>query len=403
MSARVAAWSLAAVGISLNVLYHVLDLLNGHRYAPPVVGTIVGVAFLIVGALIASHRPRNPIGWIYLACLTLIAFGGTGNVSEQYAYYALVTRPGSLPAADWVAWAGSVMVAIGFATVVFFALLLFPDGRLPSPRWRPVAGAAVAAIALLGAGTALSTDVVSVSPGVVVANPIHLVEASPLLDVLGPLAFATFALSLGFALACLAAPFVRFRAASGVERQQLKWFAYGAALIPAVALVAIIGLLVAPGVLESTGGANLWPLSVAGIPIATAVAILRLRLYDIDVLINRTLVYVALSAVLIAAYVVGVAAFSFLLSPFTAGSPIAVAASTLGVVALFQPLRRRIQTLVDRRFYRQRYDAERTLDAFTARLRDQVDLDALRGELLGVVADTLQPAQASVWLREQPR
>jgi hypothetical protein len=282
---------------------------------------------------------------------------------------------------------------------VFFSLLLFPDGRLPSPRWRPIAGAAVVVIALLGTGTALSPEDV-LSPGVVVASPIRLVEGGPLLDVLG---WPSGVFAIGVALACLAAPFVRFRAASGVERQQLKWFAYGAALIPAVALVAIIGSLVAPGVLESTAGANLWPLSVAGIPIATAVAILRLRLYDIDVLINRTLVYVALSAVLVAAYVVGLAAFQFLLSPFTAGSPIAVAASTLGVVALFQPLRRRIQALVDRRFYRQRYDAERTLDAFTARLRDQVDLDALRGELLGVVADTLQPTQASVWLREQRR
>ena len=400
MSARVAAWSLAAFGISLVMLYHVLDLLNAHRYAPPVVGTIIGIAFLIVGALIASHRPRNPIGWIYLAGLTLIAFGGSGNVSEQYAYYALITRPGSLPAADWVVWAGSVSLAIGFATLVFFSLLLFPDGRLPSPRWRPVAGAAVAAIALLCTGTALSPEDV-LSPGVIVASPIRLVEAGPLMDVLGGPIIGLFA--IGVALACLAAPFVRFRGTSGVERQQLKWFAYGAAWIPAVALVAIIGSLVAPGVAESTAGANLWPLSVAGIPIATAVAILRLRLYDIDVLINRTLVYVALSAVLVAAYVIGVAAFQFLLSPFTAGSPIAVAASTLGVVALFQPLRRRIQTLVDRRFYRRRYDAERTLDAFTARLRDQVDLDALRGELLGVVADTLQPAQVSVWLRERAR
>ena len=399
MSARVAAWSIAAFGISLIVLYHVLDLLNAHRYAPPVVGTIIGIAFLIVGALIASHRPRNPIGWIYLAGLTLISFGGSGNVSEQYAYYTLVTRPGSLPSADWVVWAGSVSVAIGFATLVFFSLLLFPDGRLPSPRWRPVAAAAVVLIALLGVATALNPEDV-LSPGVVVANPIRLMELGPRLDALGG---PIFAFVLGVGLACLASPFVRFRAASGMERQQLKWFAYGAALIPAVALFGALLALVAPDVAESTAGANLWPLSVAGIPIATAVAIFRLRLYDIDVLINRTLVYVSLSAVLVAAYVIGVAAFQFLLSPFTAGSPIAVAASTLGVVALFQPLRRRIQTLVDRRFYRRRYDAERTLDAFTARLRDQVDLDALRGELLEVVADTLQPAQASVWLRERAR
>jgi hypothetical protein len=394
MSARVAVWSLAALGISLTVLYHVLDLLNGHRYAPPVVGTIVAASFLIVGALIALHRPRNPIGWIYLAGLTLISFGGSGNVSAQYAQYALVTRPGSLPAADWVVWAGQVLLIISFSTLVLFSLLLFPDGQLPSPRWRPVAAAAVALIALLVIVTAIAPGDLG-SSGIVVSNPIRLAGAAALLGLLN---IPTLVLTIGVVFACLAAPFVRFRAASGVERQQLKWFAYGAACIPAVALVAAIVAFAAPGALDAAG-ANAWPLSVAGIPIATAVAILRLRLYDIDVLINRTLVYGALSAVLGVTYVVAIISFQAVLRPVTAGSELAVALSTLAVVGAFAPVRSRIQHFVDRRFYRSRYDAARTLDAFSVRLRDEVDLEAVRGELLDAVRDTVQPATASVWLR----
>lgn len=397
MTARIAAWTLAGFGISLNLLYHALDVLNGHRYAPPIVGTVVGIAFLIVGGLIASQRPRNPIGWIYLIGLTLVSFGGTGNVSQQYGYYALVTRPGSLPAPDWMVWAGSASLLPGFFAVLFFSLLLFPDGRLPSPRWRPVATAAVAAVVLLGIGGTFLGRKTQVS-GVLVENPIHLVEASPLLDVLGPLIFA---LVVGVLLACLASPFVRFRAASGVGRQQLKWFAYGAAWIPA----ALLGMLFSLEVpfLDQGVASNLWPLSVAGIPIATAIAILRFRLYDIDVVIERTLVYAALSAALALTYWVLVLLLQSALRPITGGSEVAVAASTLATLALVQPLRSRIQRAVDRRFYRARFDGGRTLDAFSVRLRDEVALDAVRKDLLDAVGQTVQPATASLWLRERGR
>ena len=400
MSARVAAWSLAALGISLSALYHVLDLLNAHRFAPPVVGTLVGVAFLVVGALIASNRPRNPIGWIYLACLTLISFGGGGSVSEQYAYYTLVTRPGSLPAVDWVVWAGSVLLSVAFATLVFFSLLLFPDGRLPSPRWRPAAAAAVAAIALLGVGAAVLSQEDVLSPGVTVANPIRLFAAGPLLDALSG---ATFAFAVGIALACVASVFVRFRAASGVERLQLKWFAYGAAWIPAVAAVGVFLALVAPGGLDPNVGSNLWPLSVAGIPIATAIAILRLRLYDIDLVIERTLVYAALSAALAATYWILVLLLQSALRPVTGGSEVAVAGSTLATLALVQPLRSRIQAGVDRRFYRSRYDAERTVDRLVRELAEEVDLSAVRSRLLAVIGETLEPTHVSLWFRDRAR
>jgi hypothetical protein len=401
MRAGVLAWTIAVLGIALNVAFHVLDLMNGHRAAPPIVGTFVDVAFLIVGALIASRRPRNPIGWIYLGALTLISFGGSGNVAGQYAYYALVTRPGSLPAPEWVLWAGAVLLVPAFSTLIFFSLLLFPDGRLRSPRWRPVAVAAVVAVAALTIWTALdpgrlSTAVVSVDNPVAV----RIGVAAMLVGLAGiPLTLLTIVVLV----ASVAAIFSRFRAATGIERQQLKWFAYGVAMIPGVAVFAVGLSFVAPDGLPGLNRDNLWPLSVAGIPIATAVAILRYRLYDIDVLINRTLVYGATSAAIAAAFFGGIVVLQALLRPFTAGSEIAVAGSTLASVALFQPLRRRIQRAVDRRFYRSRYDAERTLDDFSVRLRDEVDLDALRSHLLDAVRTTMAPAQASLWLREPRR
>ena len=188
--------------------------------------------------------------------------------------------------------------------------------------------------------------------------------------------------------------FIRYRRSSAVEREQIKWLAYSGTL----AFVLLVLSNVIPGDL----GNWLWPLGLVALgtmPIAIAVAILRYRLYDIDVLIRRTLVYGAVSTVLLAAYVGGVAVFETLLAPFTAGNGIAVAISTLAVVALFQPVRRRIQSAVDQRFFRATYDAERTLDAFSVRLRDEVDLEAVRGDLLDAVYETIQPAYASVWLR----
>ncbi len=180
MSVRIVAWSLAAIGIALIVLFNVLDVLNGHQVAPPVFGTPVVGAFLVVGALIASRRPQNPIGWIYLVAATLISFSGTGNVSDQYAYYALVTRPGALPAPDWVLWAGQVALAIAFGGLVFFSLLLFPDGRLPSPRWRPLAITAIGAIAALTVTSAISPDILH-SAAFTVPNPVFIYYARALI------------------------------------------------------------------------------------------------------------------------------------------------------------------------------------------------------------------------------
>ena len=398
MSTRVVAWALVVIGIALTVALNALDFMNDHRFASPVTGTIVVLAFLTVGLLIALRRPRNPIGWIYLVAMTFIAVGGDGNLAAQYAVYALSTHPGALLAVGWVLWVGKVLLFIGFFTLVFFSLLLFPDGRLPSKRWRPVAIAAAAVPALVTIQTALLPADLD-SPVGAVVNPVHLAGADPLFVLLGGL---TVVLAIGVLLACVASPFVRFRRASGVERQQLKWFATGAAWIPAVGLSGAFIAFVAPGV-SAIIRQSLWPLWVAGIPIATAVAILRYRLYDIDVLIRRTLIYAAVSVTLAATYFAGVLLLQTALRPLIGGSEVPVALSTLAVVALFAPLRRRIQQVVDRRFYRSRYDAAQTLDAFGARLREEVDLESVRGDLLEAVHQTVRPAHASVWLREATR
>ncbi len=391
------AWSIAGVGIGLNVLFSVLGAVNGPAVTPPIVGTFVGTLFLVVGALVATAQPRNPIGWLYLVCLLLISFGGSNNDATQYAYYALVTRPGALPGPEWVLWAGQVSLEAAFSGLILFSLLLFPSGRLPSRRWRPVAATAVVLVVVETVATALAPGPLPDRgpPELQVPNPAGI-------DALGPLVDAISApwllLTIGVMLLALASQVLRFRQARGTERQQLKWFALGGAWILTVGLLGVAAMLLGLN-LDPIVTQNAWPLSVAGIPIATGVAILRYRLYDIDILINRALVYGATTAGIALAFVGGIVVLQALLRPVTGGSELAVAASTLASVALFQPLRARVQSGVDRRFYRSRYDAARTLDAFSVRLRDEVELGAVRAELLEAVRSTVQPAHASVWLR----
>lgn len=393
----VVAWSLAAVGLALNVLFNALDLANGHRYAPPIAGSVVAMSFLIVGALVATRRPRNPIGWLYLIALVLISFGGTGDVSDQYAVYAVLTRPGSLPAPDWIAWAGQLALLPAFYGLLVFSLLLLPDGQLRSRRWRAVAiagGVALAGVALQSALLPGPLDV-----PVPLATPVSVDLPDAVVTLFGtPL----YVFLVAVLLAALSSLLLRFRDARGVERQQLKWFAYGAVWIPAMAIVGIALATFAPN-LDPGVSSNLWPLSVAGIPLATGIAILRYRLYDIDLLINRTLVYGATTAAIGVAFFAGIVVLQSVLRPLTGGSELAVAISTLACFALFQPVRRRIQRGVDRRFYRSRYDAPRTLDAFSDRLANEVDLDAVSDDLLDAAGRAVQPATASLWLREPAR
>jgi hypothetical protein len=281
-------------------------------------------------------------------------------------------------------------------------LLLFPDGKFISPRWRAafigplVLGVAAGLVTLLAAGPIrANADIV---------KPFGTERLVTVAETLTVVYFASFVLGIVFGAASL---FRRYRSGGSVQRQQVKWVAASASLI-VLFFVTLFGLLVVrnffPDVLEervvgpALQAANL--ASALSLPVAITVAVLRYRLYDIDILINRTLVYGATTAAIAAAFFGGIVVLQSLLRPFTAGSEIAVAASTLLSVALFQPIRRRIQHGVDRRFYRSRYDAARTLDAFSVRLRDEVDLVAVRGELLDAVRDTVQPAHAGVWLRD---
>jgi hypothetical protein len=277
------------------------------------------------------------------------------------------------------------------------ALVRFPDGRPPGRAFAILlwAFAAFLVIGVVGVALADQSLIAPRQPGdppLSISNPFAL--HGPLGDLV---LLAASAINIALALTLIApiALVVRFRRSRGVEREQLKWLTYAAAIAFGLGLIASVS---PEGTLRVVAEAT----SVLGIgllPVAIAIAIFRYRLYDIDVLIRRTLIYAGVSAVLLAAYLGGVALFQFVLAPFTAGSGVAVAISTLAVVALFQPLRRGVQSAVDRRFYRSKYDAERTLDTFATRLREQIDLASLERELVGVVNDTMRPAHASVWLR----
>ena len=350
------------------------------------VATIFATA--AVGFVVALRRPANPIGWIFSAqTLGLaISFAAAG-----YATYALV-HPGSLPGAEWGAWLThwSGRSLSGLSLLAFF---LFPDGRLLSERWR----GALLLPPIVAVGFAARAFVPGPMDVLGVENPAGLDWVPRSVDdgILGgvPLLLGTL---LAFASVAL-----RFRRSHGREREQMKWLALPVLML----LLAILGTLFTLTVgLDSPLAGPLGNLPYAVVqmllPISMGVAILRYRLYDIDVLINRALVYGATTAAIAAAFFGGIVVLQAVLRPITGGSEIAVAVSTLASVALFQPLRVRVQRAVDRRFYRARYDATRTLDEFSVRLRDQVALDAVRADLLDAVRETVQPAHASVWLRE---
>ena len=356
---------------------------------------IAFAGFLPVGAFIAARRPDHPIGWIM--CATGFFIGLSAGATE-YATRAVLVDPGSLPAGREVSWFASWLTIPGFCLMTFL-MLLFPTGRLLSNRWRWVARVAVAnALIFLIAEASLwpyRGKALLVSPedqvpeGVVV--PIVVFEVLWIVLMLSAV--------IGFVSLV-----IRFRRSTGVERQQMKWVASAAAV---VAVLAVLNLFVFDALGIPFSGfrvvtEHLLNLSVAGFSISVAIAILRYRLYDIDLIINRTLVYGALTAILVGVYVTVVFTLQRLLDPVTRDSDLAIAASTLAVAALFRPLRGRVQDFIDRRFYRSKFDAQRTLETFSARLRDEVDLSQLSTELVAVVRDTMQPAHVSLWLRTEP-
>ena len=384
------AWGLAGVAVLAGVpAFRLLSLtwLADVEGARPTIATVGPVALAVassaaVGALVASRRPAHPVGWLLLGVALSVSFN---VLVEPYVKYGLVVRPGSLPGAVFLLPFLYSSFLVGLACAGF-VLLLTPTGSLPSPRWRWWARVAAAAPAVTVLGFAVQPD--PLAPDYL-GNPLAVPALAPALLVAALAGMAVTAVGL---LAGAGSLVVRFRRARGIERLQLRWLALAgacaAALLP-VALVAA-GLALDPVVLASL------TLCLALLPLATGAAILRYRLYDLDRILSRTLAYGLLTVLLGLAYAAVVLGLGRLLPD---SSSLVVAAATLAVAAIFQPVRRRVQTLVDRRFNRRRHDAARTIADFSARLRDQVDLGTLTGELLTVVDQTMQPTKASLWLK----
>jgi hypothetical protein len=373
-----AALGLAAVGLAIS---GEADLL----VVP--LSAVLGLVFGVTGAILASRLPRNAIGWMFCAFAILAALSAAGD--------AYITHAGNLPGRTWAAWTNGWFVNAFSPALVALSFLVFPTGAPPSPRWRALAWIIVLAASVHAVSTALAPGRLQDYPfrnpaGIEAAGWLSVVAEGSLLILVVPLI-----------LLAAASLFARMRRASAVERQQIKWFAYAAAVM-ALFLVAANAsrVLGEPGTTIEALSFVLFVLVFSGIPVSMGVAILRYRLYDIDVIINRTLVYGALTAVLALVYGGSIVALQYVFRTLTGeDSQLVVVASTLAIAALFNPLRGRVQTFVDRRFYRKKYDAALTLQSFGARLREETDLDSLTGDLVSVVRETVQPEHASLWMR----
>ena len=403
------AWSLAGLSVAMfliSVALTVPSLYSGPSTQGPGDWGTAGplsslliffpfLAFPLVGALIASRRPRNPIGWICLAAGLFWMFIVLGfSIPGSHPYPVIID---ALTQWTWVPPVGLLGI---------YMILLFPDGKLPSRRWRPFAWFAGMVMVLTSVAVSISPGPLPDHPGV--SNPLglegHSIVAWTLLSspVLLPICILISAFSLVW----------RYRHSGGEVRLQIRWVAFAASLVGITYAVALVsGLFLIPEASSTEQGAPLWLaliqdavlMSYAGVPIAVGFAVLRYRLYDIDIIINRTLVYGSLTVMLVALYVGGVVGMQALLRVLSGQeSTLAVVASTLAIAALFNPLRRRVQAFVDRRFYRRKYDARRTLEAFSGRLRDETDLHTLSSDLVRVVKETMQPAHVSLWVRPGP-
>jgi hypothetical protein len=346
-------------------------------------------AFAVVGAVLVAKRPANVIGWIMAAVALMVSIFLAG---DSYAAYVMVTRGQPDALAVIGAWIGSWYWYPLLVLVLVYLPLLFPDGRMPSRRWLPVAVlTGVGTLGVIVLGALADTLHLNEAPGHEIDNPIGIeglgyVEDLPVFGVLTGLLFFGI-------IGAAASVVMRFRRSRGIERQQMKWFVYAVA---PMLLIPTDGFL--PGIISSVA----LGIVLIGLPTAIGIAVLRYRLYEIDILINRTLVYGSLTILLAVVYFGGVTATQTVFRALTGQEEqpqLAIVVSTLIIAALFNPLRRRIQSFIDRRFYRSKYDARKTLEAFSAKLRDETDLDALNNELVGVVEETMQPARVSLWLR----
>jgi hypothetical protein len=366
---------------------------------PELLFLLTMMGFPIVGVLIATRRPRNAIGWVLLGIG--VVWGIDAALTNSVAY-GLLLYPGSVPGAEVAAALSGFTWVPGIGLIGTYLLLLFPDGRLPSPRWKKVARAIPVAMIV-------SSIVITLIPGDLADNGFPGIEnplgVESLRSVVEVLQVTILSIPI-LILVCAGSLVLRFRRSRGEERLQLKWLAGAATVVALLYLSTMIAGFAtgdpagsgAPTWLQTIQLASL--LSMVLIPIAIGIALLRYRLYDIDLVINRTLVYGSLTAVLAAAYIGLVVAFQAVLAPVTAESDLAIAASTLAVAAMFRPARTRVQGFIDRRFYRRKFDTQRTVEEFTAHLRDEVDLGALSRRLMSVVADTMQPAHISLWVPE---
>ncbi len=387
--ARVVAWLVVPLYVAGMFTTFWLERRLGLRDDNPVEGVVLIVgfgAFAVVGALLVAKRPANLIGWIMAAVGLMVALFPVG---DAYAAYVMTTRGRPDALAVMGAWVQSWYWFLLLSLALIYVPLLFPDGRLPSRRWLPVAalsGIGISGTVVLGM---LTDTLTGQNVDYKIDNPIGIeglahVEDLPIFGVLGGL------FSIGF-IGAVASVVVRFRRSHGAERQQMKWFVYASAPIVAFPVVDFM-----PGIVSGV----VFGLVLIGLPTAIGIAVLRHRLYDIDVIINRTLVYGTLTASLALVYLGGVVVLQAVFRTLTGqGSQFAIVVSTLAIAALFGPLRRRVQELIDRRFYRRKYDAAKTLGAFSDRLRDETDLDRLGDDLVGVVRETMQPAHVSLWLR----
>jgi hypothetical protein len=396
------AWSLYGLVICLSLVWSGAGLLNqdGSRNALYLVGEVLislaaPVVFAIVAALIVSRQPRNTIGWLLMVPVGLYMVGGP---IENYIGHLAPSTPTPTVPLLLMLWFNSWNWLLLIFPLLFIPLL-FPNGRPPTPRWRWVSVAAIVWATLFVLLATLSRQLnTNTTPDNVFDNPIGVLGKDTVERLVGVWIVGLVAL----VVACAVALFVRYRRANDTEREQIKWLLYACAVFLAVFVGGTVSGL---GGTAGLGG-YIWGiffgLSVIALPAAIGIAILRYRLYDIDILINRTLVYGSLTVALVALYFGGVAALQRVFVASTGQqSTLAVVASTLGIAALFNPLRRRVQGFVDRRFYRRKYDAAKVLAAFNTRLRNETNLDALSSDLVGVASRTVQPEHVSVWLRPE--
>jgi hypothetical protein len=382
----VALWALAMALVGVSVaLALVRHRSIGWPSADDQQMAFMALIYPTVGLVIARHRPRNAIGWLFLA---IGPWAGLSALASSIQGAVPLSNPASPTGADVAEWLNQWVWVPPWFAIPTFLVLLFPDGRLPSRRWRPVAWLAGAAIGLTFVAGILSPDGSggsNVDPSFV--NPV--VRMSTAVDRLTPIGFLMFLAAVGLSIASLV---VRFRQSRGLEREQLKWFVFAAVLTVALGVGATVSV-------HALWLKLLGFVAIAVIPIACLIAIMRYRLYAIDRLISRTVVYFMVTAVLIGVYaaiVVGVGALTG-----RSDDPVVIAGATLAVAALFRPLLRGVKSAVDRRFARRRYDAQRALEAFAAGLRDEVDLEQVRASLVGTVRETVQPDRATLWLRPE--